>query len=125
MNNVIEMPKKQSLYARYIKEREGLNCIEREYGFCTWAVSPDQQELHIHEMFIVPERRRRGLATALIKELESEFKARGGKVLVSFLDQRAKGWEISRDVQIAYGFKFFRTLPDGRACFVKEINNNG
>lgn len=120
MSTVIQFPKKPSLYARYVKEREGLECLENEYGFCTWGITLDGNELHIHDAYVVPEKRRTGIISSMVRELEKNF---NGRYVVTFLDQRTRGWEVSQKVQEALGFKFFRVLPDGRACFIKEINN--
>jgi GNAT superfamily N-acetyltransferase len=118
--SVIPFPKKQSLYARYIKERENIECLETEDGFCTYAISPDGNELHIHDVYVVPEKRKTGIGSEMVRSLEKEFR---GQYLITFLDQRTKGWQTSQKAQEAYGFKFFRVLPDGRACFMKEIQH--
>ena len=117
---IIPMPKKPSLYARYISERENLNCLETDHGFCTWGTSPDGNELHIHDVYVVPEKRKTGLGSEMVRTLEKQFK---GSYIVTFLDQRTRGWEVSKKAQEAYGFRFFRVLPDGRACFMKEIQH--
>jgi len=58
-----------SLYAQYVKERDGLDAIETEYGFVFWktAQRPHGKIALLNDFFIVESKRKKGHARALLK----------------------------------------------------------
>lgn len=58
-----------TLYAQYIKEREGSEVLESEDGFIVYKIS--KKECFIVDMFVAKDRRARGAGHALLKSLDA------------------------------------------------------
>lgn len=56
-----------SLYAKYIREREGKEIIETEWGFVTYKIIG--KEIYLADMYLTHEERNLGLASGLVKML--------------------------------------------------------
>ncbi len=61
-----------TLYAEYIKERQGINIIEDEYGFITWQ--PRKDECFIVDMYVRPDYRKQKCGQRLLSRLVNEVK---------------------------------------------------
>lgn len=59
-----------TLYAKYMKEREGASIIENEHGFIVYKVVGS--ECFIIEMFVDQSARKSGVARALVERLACE-----------------------------------------------------
>ena len=58
-----------TLYAKYINEREGAHIVETPSGFCTYKIK--NQECFIIDLFVAQEARKSGEARRLIELLNS------------------------------------------------------
>lgn len=58
---------KDTLYANYISEREGIEIVENESGFITYKISGT--ECFLANMYVLPEKRRMGACVSLMKRL--------------------------------------------------------
>lgn len=92
-----------SLYADYKKEREGKEVLETEDGFAVFSVLKDF--IYIEDIYVVPEKRKTGVAASLADQICSKFKEQGFSKLVGSVDVTAKGSTDSFKVLLAYGMK--------------------
>lgn len=70
-----------SLYGKYIKEREGKEIIENDYGFASYSVTPDG--IYVENIYILPTFRKSGIAVDLEKQIIEIIKQKGLKYLYS------------------------------------------
>lgn len=96
----------RSLYAQYVKEREGKEVIENRFGFIVYSIQGDYGA--IHEYFTLPKRRKKGQGFAMADEVFKIFKKKGVKTVICQSDERAIGWEIANLTILKYGFKEFK-----------------
>lgn len=107
-----------SLYGQYIKEREGKSILEKDYGFATYVING--QECYIEDIYVVPEMRKKHVASELANEVVEIAKAKGCTVLTGTVSPTAKGATESLKVLLAYGFQLHSCRPD-LIIFAKEI----
>jgi len=107
-----------SLYADYIKEREGYDTIETEHGFATYLIQGIS--CYLRDIYVTPSQRQSRVAWELADKVTELAKAAGCRFMtgsVSLLDPAA---ERNAKVLKAYGFKY-NTQDGDLSLFVKEI----
>jgi GNAT superfamily N-acetyltransferase len=109
-----------SLYAEYIKEREGKHIIENEHGFMTYVKIPSSHEVYIEDVYIVPEKRKEGLGRTFLERVEQQAKAEGYKYVTGSVKPSAKGSTASLQALLSVGFKLLSSKDDA-IFFVKEL----
>jgi predicted GNAT family acetyltransferase len=108
-----------SLYGQYIKEREGFDIVETEYGFATYT-SVDEQTIYLRDIFIVAEKRRSGLATELSTKVAEIAKELGKNKILGSICIDAKGVTTSMAALLGDKFKFSHANGN-MLYFVKDI----
>lgn len=94
-----------SLYAEYIKEREGKSVLETDNGFATYAFcGSNKEECYIIDIYVKPEKRKDGEATKLANTIAEIAKQFGCKYLSGSVDPQANGATESLKVLLSYGF---------------------
>ncbi len=78
-----------TLYAKYIKERRGLDVLESEHGFLTYKMNGE--ECFIADMCIEEDRRTAGHGRVLTSALEALAKDAGCKYISANIDLNAGG----------------------------------
>lgn len=107
-----------SLYAQYIKEREGKGCLETEHGFATYQVWQDG--VYIEDIYVSPNLRQQGYAAEMADQITEIAKSLDKKFLYGSVSPLANGATQSLKVLLAYGFKLHNSSPD-LIMFVKEL----
>ena len=87
----------------YMKEREGLDVIENEFGFCAYIISGD--ECYIKELFIYQDFRHLKKASGLADRVAEIAKTKGCKFLTGTVCPRANNSTESLLVLLGYGMK--------------------
>lgn len=109
-----------SLYADYIKEREGYHTIEDETFFLTFKKIEDA--LYVRDIYIVPEHRSKGKSIELGKLTQQVAKELDCQVLLGSVDKGTYGWERNKEIMLKFGYK--QINEDGDFIqFIKELNN--
>lgn len=90
-----------SLYAKYIKEREQLEIVENEFGFATYKIFGE--EVYIQDIYVVPEMRKTGMAKTIADQICFYAKEKGAKKVFGSVDPNANGATESIKILIAYG----------------------
>lgn len=107
-----------SLYADYIKEREGIDTLEVDGGFATYNIEGDS--CYIINIYTIPEMRKTGLASQMADQIAGKAKLAGCRYLLGSVDPRTNGATESMKVLLAYGFKL-QGLNGPLIFFSKEL----
>lgn len=108
----------QSLYAKYINEREGRETLEDDFGFATFSIG--EKTCYITDIYLVPEQRRLRKATELADRVVVIAKERGCNLLLGSIDPDTKGSHDSLLVLLQYGF-ILDSVQGSLVFFRKEI----
>ncbi len=92
-----------SLYAQYVKEREGKHILENGLGFATYNFIKDI--CYIEDIYTIPEARGLRTAANFADQITSHAKEAGCKRLMGSVAIRANNSDVSMKVLLAYGFK--------------------
>ena len=95
-----------SLYAQYVKEREGVTVKEASTYF--YSYKEIGEELHILDMFIVPEHRFGTTAKVMMDDIESFWKFTGKRYIVSQVIVGLSNTEKSLSLQFRWGMKVLK-----------------
>lgn len=105
-----------TLYARYIDERQGLRVLEQEHGFLTYRI--EKNECFIMDMYVRKEYRRAGYGTKLIESLEQVCEGCDAIFANIWLwDPNCNGTMAGA---LATGFKLFKT-GEGVITVAKDL----
>lgn len=91
-----------SLFAEYIKEREGLDTIENENGFISFAIRSDL--CFVRDLFIKKTARQLGYARMLYGQLLRLARDAKCSKLVCHVDTRAQNAAHSLEIILSRGF---------------------
>lgn len=91
-----------SLYAEYIKEREGKHIIESDKGFATFIFNKDS--CYIEDIFVVPMFRHEHVASQMADKIVELAKAKGLTKVFGSVVPTANHSTDSLKVLISYGF---------------------
>lgn len=114
-----------SLYAEYIKEREGKDIIEDEKGFATYLYTPIRNEIYIVDVYVRPEYRRQGVARDYVDTIINIAKEKNCEYLITSVDLRNPDWKSSTTGLLNTGWKFYANDPMDQLFkfFKKELKN--
>lgn len=108
-----------SLYARYLDERTDDSIIETEYGFATYRYLKPRT-VYIIDLYVLPEHRKKGIASQLADKICAEAKIRDCIELLGTVVPFTYGATESILTLIAYGMKV-RSSCDNLIIFKKDI----
>ena len=106
------------MYPAYLKEREGVDVLEKPYGFATYKFR--ENDCYIVDIYVTPEKRRLGLASQLADEISEIARASGYRVLTGSVDVRDKRHGENAATLLAYGMRPY-TQEGYITYFVKEL----
>lgn len=93
-----------SLYGQYIKEREGKDIVENDYGFATYMINKDNS-CYIESIYVIPDARHDHVASQLADEIAYIAKSQGCNTLLGSVSPSANHSTSSLKVLLAYGFQ--------------------
>ncbi len=99
-----------SLWAQYIKERNGMETLEHEFGFMTYKIQGE--ECYIEDAFILPAHRQKNMGSLLLEEIEQKAREAGCKHLTSVIRPSEVFATGSMKAQLAVGFKIYMSTSD-------------
>lgn len=109
-----------SQYADYIRERSFDEIVETECGFATYRFLEGGKSCYIVDIYIVPESRKTGAASAIADSIVEIAKARGCTELLGTVCPSAKAATASLKVLLAYGMALKSSSSD-LVVFRKDI----
>jgi GNAT superfamily N-acetyltransferase len=107
-------------YWAYLKEREGVDVVERPYGFM--LLKPDVGALYVQDIFVYPEFRKQGKAQEMLVLAEDMAAKSGFVALRGSCDPTTNGATESMRMALNYGFKL-ETVHNGLIYYKKELVN--
>jgi hypothetical protein len=107
-----------SLYAKYIREREGKLIIENDKGFITYSLLPNGA--YVYDMFIEMEHRMSGEGTKLMNEVVEQAKTANCPHLYGGICPAANGATDAVKFAISYGMRLDSAQPN-YIVFKKDI----
>lgn len=108
-----------SLYASYLRERTNDEIIENDYGFASYRFL-DGNKVYIIDIYISPEMRKAGAASALADSIVEMAKNRGCVELIGSVVPSAKNSADSMRVLLAYGMTPYG-IEGNMVLFKKDI----
>jgi hypothetical protein len=100
----------ESLYGKYIAEREQKQILEMDSGFISYKIMGP--ECFMADMYIVPEKRSGWCFRDLMKEIERTALSQGCKVLTANIDLRDQGKDHTLASALRIGFKVISANGD-------------
>jgi hypothetical protein len=110
------------LYADYLKEREGKDCLFNDHSFIIYKIY--EEEISVIDMYTSPEKRGSFSLKSLIIEFYKIAKENEIKKLYGFTDPSTRGWEKSEKMMLKYGFKKIKTEDSGYNHYLLTIEEN-
>lgn len=98
-------------YLNYLKEREGIEIIDHEYGFIFYKFLIDREgsiNCYISDYFVNPEKRCKGYGYQLADSVFKLCREKGIKTVYCQSDISAKNHSIAALSILNYGFKIYR-----------------
>ena len=108
-----------SLYAQYIKEREGIELVQVEHGFATYQ-KINSDLYYLVDIFVEQGFRKSGIATKLSSMICEVALKNGAKQLLGSVDISRKGVTESMSAILADGFRYSHSEGNG-IYFLKDI----
>jgi hypothetical protein len=108
----------KSLYARYIFEIEGIESFETPDYFFNYAMV--ENEFHVYEIYIVPEKRSSKVSAELADRIENLAAEKGADLIAGFVHKAHYGWEKSLAFQKRGGMEIVRET-DEKITLVKIL----
>jgi hypothetical protein len=112
---------KSTLYAKYIKEREGFEVLENEFSFLTYVINPNK-ECFIGHLYVDSKLREQGNCRNIINGLKIVAKKRGCNNIVASIDLRDKNASHTILCALQIGFKI---LSANNNLIVISLDNLG
>lgn len=109
---------KDTMYAKYVKQRKNCEILENEYGFVVYKNTGD--ECFIDEMFVDESARKNGKGRELINALEQIAKSNYKKVITGNIYLNDPNCNETLISALLVGFKVVRA-EHGLILILKEI----
>lgn len=109
-----------SMYAHYLLERTDDQIMESANGFATYRYLPDGKTVYITDIYVDPDFRKQGHASALADSICSIAKQRGCTALMGSVAPATKGATTSLKVLLGYGMSLMSSTEQF-IFFKKEI----
>lgn len=91
------------LYANYIKEREGKDCVYNDNCFITYKIYDDK--VSVIDIFSSKEVRGTGEMLKFVENFYKNMYEKGVKKAYGYTDESTNGWENSEKLMLKFGFK--------------------
>lgn len=91
-----------SLYAKYLRERTSDEIIETTEGFASFRYLNEGKSVYIVDLFVLPDYRKSGVASAIADKVVAIAKAKGCKELLGSVCPSTKGATTSLKVLLGY-----------------------
>lgn len=107
-----------SLYAQYIKAREGIDIVEWADGFATYKIQEDS--IYLRDLFVESRSRSRGIAARLADHVCAIGKKAGCKKLIGSVCPQAADATENMKALLHYGMSLNSASPS-LIIFEKEL----
>ena len=107
------------LYADYIKEREGKECMYNDDMFITYKIYED--DVSIIDIYACPKIRNTKRTFNFVMEFFDKMKDQGIKKAFGFTDETTKGWKESEERMLNFGFKKLDKINENYNNYVLDL----
>ena len=107
-----------TLFAAYLKEREGVNLLETDKGFAIYVITGN--ECYIRDIYVKPEFRKEKVASHLADLICEKAREAGCKVLTGSVCPTTKGSTASLQVLLGYGMRLHSATAN-LIIFIKDL----
>lgn len=107
----------KSLYGQYLAEREDKEIIESNEGFATYKIFSNG-ECYLQDLYVIPEKRKSGLATEMANKVVEIAKERGCKTLIGSVCSDDKSATRNMKVFLTYGMQIHNII--GNMIFLQK-----
>lgn len=107
-----------SLYAKYIKELKNYDIVEDEFGFASYGFEEDC--CYIEDIYVVPEKRKDGIASKYADRVAEIAKGLGYKYLIGSVVPSLPNSHYRQEVLLRYGFKLHAS-KENIVYYIKEL----
>lgn len=111
----------ETLFKKYISEREGKEIIENDLGFIIYKIT--QQECFIADMHVVSRSRRKGIGNSLFNQLYDLAKESKCKVITANIHLEDKNASNTLAASLKWGFKV-QSCGHNILLIIKEIQED-
>lgn len=94
------------LYAKYIKEREGKECLYNDDCFIIYKIYDDS--VSVIDIYSSPKVRGTGVMLEFCKDFYEKMWKQGVKTAYGYTDESTEGWEHSEKLMLKFGFKHIK-----------------
>lgn len=105
-----------TLYAKYLKERESAELLEKDWGFATYKLGPDY--VYLQDIYVDESERQSGKGVELMNEVAEIARAKGIKTLLGSVDTGAPFATTMMTIMIKQGFKLMSC--SGNLIYLKK-----
>lgn len=116
----------QSLYSKYLKEKDGIDTLETDKGLVTFIQQGENgQEFYVVDVYVLPEFRRTGYGTYLGELMQTKAIEMGAKYLLGAVEVDNEGYSRSRLSLESFGYELITYDENDRIEYYrKELNVN-
>lgn len=107
------------LYADYIKEREGKECVWNEHCFITYKIYDDS--VSVIDIYSSPEIRGTGEMLDFCMKFYKDMYEKGIETAYGYTDEETNGWERSEQLMLKFGFKKLDKIEEKYNNYVLNI----
>lgn len=112
-----------SLQAKYALERQGLETLECERGFCTYRFVPEHDGIYLVDIYVEPEARSSYLATNLADQVAAIGRQNQFQWMFGSVDPTTNGATDSCKIILKYGMELSHiNKDDGLIIFKKRLD---
>lgn len=112
-----------SLYADYVRERNRWDVIENDDGFLAYQFG--EGVCWVRELFIVPEKRNKHRARAMLDALAEQCAKKDVRFFYATVCPYARDSDAVLTMALKYGFKLNDVDPVGRVVVLRKDLNRG
>ena len=94
-----------SMWADYLKEREGKEVVELEGGFAVYKITPKDKSVYLEHIYVQPGLRRSGLASRMADQVSKKAREKECSIMYGSNEPTVPGATESMLAQLKYGFK--------------------
>ena len=119
-SNMLEEQSSNSMsqFAAYLKERENVELLETNTGFAIYLING--KECYIRDIWVKPECRQKGVASAIADQIAIKAKEAGCTFLTGSVSPTANNSTQSIQVLIGYGMRLHSSSAAG-IIFIKDL----
>jgi ribosomal protein S18 acetylase RimI-like enzyme len=116
------MEQSPSLYANYIKEREGIDILEMFYGFMTYKLMPEAKTVYLRDCYVLPQYRGQAKVSEMAEIIEKIAFDNGCTISMTSVDLNTLSASKNLKTYLGYGFNVGSVQNNHMMYLTRTIN---